>query len=128
MCLAFFRPMGKICLKWPKSGPGVFFPPTNPDLVDILGDKELYFESFHFLDVFYSQVSTWAWARLWPGLGQVGPERPRVDRVDPLGVLGGPLRWDLFQAEALVEFVKKTMCLVHSESFSHYNFRSLGGI
>ena len=32
-------------------GPGGFFS-TNPDLADILGDTDFYFDSFHVLDFF----------------------------------------------------------------------------
>ena len=69
-------------------GLGSFFPP-NPDLADILGDTDFYFENFYFWDFLGSQLGpslgpAWArlgpslgpaWARLGPGLGPgLGPK------------------------------------------------------
>ena len=64
-------------------GPGGFFP-TNPELVDILGDTDFNFENLIFLDFCGSQIYRFpgprfpnfqksglghAWAQLGPGLG-----------------------------------------------------------
>ena len=56
------------------------FVPTDPDLPDIVGDTDFDFKSFHFGDLFGSQISRpglgLAWAgpglslgRAWTGLG-----------------------------------------------------------
>ena len=88
-------------------GPGGFFP-TNPDLADILGRMDLNFENncfFDFLDPKFPDIQVpnfqksglgqaWAWAGLWlgPGLGRAGRGAPRLGRVGPLIVSGGPKR------------------------------------
>ena len=54
---------GKICLKLPQMGPGVFFCPTNPDLADILGRTDLDFENFHFFDFLDPNFLAGPWAR-----------------------------------------------------------------
>ena len=82
MCFLHFFGPWKICLNWPQTRPGGFFP-TNPDLADILGRTDFDFENSHFFD--FSELGpslgpAWAraWARAWaqlgPGLGPgLGP-------------------------------------------------------
>ena len=48
--------------KWGREG---LFAAANPDLADILGDLDFYFENFHFLYLF--DESPWTYAS-WPCL------------------------------------------------------------
>ena len=98
--------MGKIASDGPKWGQEDCFP-TNPDLADILSRTDLNFESFYFFDFVEHKFPdiqvpnfqksglgrAWAWAGLGLGLGPgLGRGAPRLGRVGPLIVSGGPKR------------------------------------
>jgi len=83
MCLISVRSMEK-CLTW---GREVVFP-TNPDLVDNLGDMDFDFESFNLLICWVPNLQVPRFPEIWPGPG-LG--RARLGGVGPGGLSGGAL-------------------------------------
>ena len=64
--------MEKMAWDGPECGWEVLFP-ANPDIADILGDKDFDFENFHFCNLLYSKFLDFQVPRyLKSGLGRAG--------------------------------------------------------